>query len=136
MQDRFMALKSRSPMNWVLKLRAYGKRIRESITCLGSLIWSVDGEKLSYVDLELNMSQLRYFVRFQLDRAQNQLEEVLVVHPTEAREQVMPPVNLKDLKDNPAISEPGWNFLRDPRNTALRGYERWLLNRVLEADRL
>jgi hypothetical protein len=136
MQDRFMVLESRSPMNWALKLRAYGKKIRESTTCLGSLIWSVDGEKLSYVDLELTMSQLRYFVRFQLDRAQNQLEEVLLVHPTEAREQVVPSINLKDLKDNPAISEPGWNFLRDPRNTALQGHERWLLNRVLEIDRL
>jgi hypothetical protein len=91
-------------MNWALKLRAYGKKIRESTTCLGSLIWSVDGEKLSYVDLELTMSQLRYFVRFQLDRAQNQLEEVLLVHHTEAREQVVPPINLKDLKDNPAIN--------------------------------
>ncbi|KAF4637121.1 hypothetical protein G7Y89_g978 [Cudoniella acicularis] len=47
MQDRFMVLESRSPMNWALKLRAYGKKIRESITCLGSLIWSVDREKLS-----------------------------------------------------------------------------------------
>ncbi|KFY89491.1 hypothetical protein V500_05648 [Pseudogymnoascus sp. VKM F-4518 (FW-2643)] len=103
MQDRFMVLESRSPMNWALKLQAYRKKIRESTTCLGSLIWSVDGEKLSYVDLELTMSQLWYFVCFQLNRAQNQLEEVLLVHPTEACEQVVPPINLKDLKDNPAI---------------------------------
>jgi hypothetical protein len=80
------------------------------------------------------MSQLRYFIRFQLNRAQGQLEEILLVHPTETREQVVPPIALKDLKDNPAIIEPGWNFLQDPRNTALHGYERWLLNRVLEKD--
>ncbi|KAE9381022.1 hypothetical protein N431DRAFT_449748 [Stipitochalara longipes BDJ] len=56
MQDCFMVLESRSPMNLVLKLRAYGKKIRESIIYLGSLIWSLNGEKLLYVNLELTMS--------------------------------------------------------------------------------
>jgi hypothetical protein len=134
MQDRFTVLESRSPMSWVLKLRSYGKKVRESKTCLGSLIWSDDGEKLSHVNLELTISQLRYFVRFQLDRAQTQLEEILFVHPTEVREQIVARISLKDLKDNPAISDPGWDFLQDPRNTALHGHERWLLNRVLEKD--
>jgi hypothetical protein len=69
MQDRFMVLESRSPMSLLLKLRSYRKKIRESTTCLGSLIWSDDGEKLSYMNLELSMSQLRYFIRFQLNRA-------------------------------------------------------------------
>lgn len=136
MQDRFMVFESRSPMSFLLKLRSYGKKIRESTTCLGSLIWSDDGEKLSYMNLELSMSQLRYFIRFQLDRAHALLEEILLVHPTEIREEIVPPISLKDLKDNPAISAPGWNFLRDPRNTALHGYERWLLHRVLDEDRL
>ncbi|KAL5344977.1 hypothetical protein ACLOAV_009930 [Pseudogymnoascus australis] len=56
------------------------------------------------------MSQLRYFVRFQLNRAQNQSEEVLLVHPTEAREQVVPPINESEL-DSPANKKPRgiWN---------------------------
>ncbi|KAL5344188.1 hypothetical protein ACLOAV_010850 [Pseudogymnoascus australis] len=38
MQDRFMVYESRSPMSWVLKLRSYGKKIRESTTSLGFII--------------------------------------------------------------------------------------------------
>jgi hypothetical protein len=53
MRDRFMIYGSSSPMNWALKLRAYGKKIRDSTTSLGYIIWSEDGTGLSYKDTEL-----------------------------------------------------------------------------------
>jgi hypothetical protein len=48
MQDRFMVYGSRSPINWAQKLRVYGKKIRDSTTSLGYIIWSDDGQKLNY----------------------------------------------------------------------------------------
>lgn len=43
----------------------------------------------------------------------------------------VPGVNLDQLRDNPANDQPGWSFLKDPRNASLQGHDRWLLNCVL-----
>jgi hypothetical protein len=134
MQDRFMAYGTRSPMNWVLKLRAYGKKIQDTTTGLGHIIWSDDGEELSYKGLELTMTALRKFISHEVEIAQSQLHELLLVNPEENREDVVPALALRTLKDDPTVTKPGWSFLKDPRNTALHGHERWLLNRVANTD--
>ncbi|KAJ9655720.1 hypothetical protein H2201_008738, partial [Coniosporium apollinis] len=133
MQDRFMVYGSRSPMNWAQKLRTYGAKVRDNTTSLGFIIWSDDGQHLSYKDFELDMQQLRWFVRDQVDLAQAQLEELLLVHPEEVREDVVPAINMHGIKDNPSVSEAGWSFLSDGRNQEQFGnHDRWLLNRVLD----
>jgi hypothetical protein len=66
-QDRFMVYGTRSPMNWALKLRAYGKKIQDTTTALGYIVWSDDGEELSYKGLELTMTALRRFVSEQVE---------------------------------------------------------------------
>jgi hypothetical protein len=48
MRERFLMHGTRSPFNWVLRLRAYGKRIRNSTTSLGYIYWFDDHEKLTY----------------------------------------------------------------------------------------
>jgi hypothetical protein len=48
MHNRFMVYGSRSPINWIQKLRTYRKKIRNTTTSLGYLIWSDDGEVLEY----------------------------------------------------------------------------------------
>jgi hypothetical protein len=53
MQDRFMVYRTRSPMNWAQKLRTYGQKIQDTTTSLGHIIWSDDGEQLTYKDFEL-----------------------------------------------------------------------------------
>lgn len=35
MRERFMIYGSRSPFNWALRLRVYGKKVRNSTTSLG-----------------------------------------------------------------------------------------------------
>jgi hypothetical protein len=62
MQDRFMVYGTRSLINWVLKLRAYGKKIQDITTMLGHIIWSDNREKLNYKRLKLTMIALRRFV--------------------------------------------------------------------------
>ena len=64
-----------------------------------------------------------------------QLYEVLLIHPDEYCESVVPLLSLAELKDNPMASEPGWSFLQDPQNTlSLKGGERWVLDCVLDQD--
>jgi hypothetical protein len=43
MQDHFMVYGSKSPMNWILNLRAYSAKLRDSTTCLGFVEWLDDG---------------------------------------------------------------------------------------------
>ena len=134
MQERFMVYGTRSPMNWIQKLRTYGKRIADTTTGLGHIVWSEDAEELSYKGLELSMTGLKAFVAQQVRIAEAQLHSLLYVCPEEESRIAIPAFDLCSFKDNPAVSTPGWSFLRDPRNTALQGYERWLLNRITGTD--
>lgn len=136
MQERFMVYGTRSPMNWIQKLRTYGKRITDTTTGLGHIVWSEDAEELSYKGLELSIMGLKAFVVQQVRIAEAQLHSLLYVCPEEESRIVIPAFDLHSLKDNQAVSTPGWSFLRDSRNTALQGYERWLLNRITGTDRL
>ena len=104
MQDCFMVYSSRSPINWAQKLRVYGKKIRDSTTHLGYIIWSDDGQKLDYRELELSMSGLKQFIRQQVGLAQDKLHQLLLIYAKEAREDVVPIFRLQDLKDNLALN--------------------------------
>jgi hypothetical protein len=134
MQDRFMVYGTRSPMNWVQKLRTYGKKIQDTTTSLGHIIWTDDGEQLTYKDFEVTMTNLKSFVAKQVSIAQQQLHDLLLIHEDEDRESVTPKFNLRSLKDDPSISEPGWNFLKHAENSALHSHEDWLLTRVIKTD--
>ncbi|KAL5352019.1 hypothetical protein ACLOAV_001962 [Pseudogymnoascus australis] len=87
MQDRFMAYRSCLPINWAQKLR------------------SEDRQKLTYRDLELSMSGLKQFAQWQVEAAQEQLQQLLLIYAEEAREDVVPKLRLQDLKDNPALNQ-------------------------------
>jgi hypothetical protein len=134
MQERFMVYNTRSPMNWIQKLRTCGKNICNTTTGLGHIVWSDDRERLSYIGLELSMTGLRDFISEQVKAAEVQLHSLLYSSGDSATS--LPPLDLGSLKDNPAVSTAGWSFLSDPRNTALQGHSRWLLHRVVETDRL
>ncbi|KAL5351043.1 hypothetical protein ACLOAV_004617 [Pseudogymnoascus australis] len=68
------------------------------------------------------------------DHAADILEVMQDRFMDEDRESVTPKFNLRSLKDDPSISEPGWNFLKHTENSALHGYEDWLLTRVINTD--
>ncbi|EWY79884.1 hypothetical protein FOYG_16949 [Fusarium oxysporum NRRL 32931] len=104
MQQRFMVEGTRSPICWAQKLRAYGKAIKDTTTSIGP-----------------------YLVV--------QLSDLLLIHPEDDdRELVVSSLSLRSLADNPTESAPGWSFICHPKNTALHGYEKWLLNRILQTS--
>ncbi|KFY31505.1 hypothetical protein V493_01047, partial [Pseudogymnoascus sp. VKM F-4281 (FW-2241)] len=106
MQERFMVYSTHSPMNWAQKLRSFGKQINEVTTSVGHISWTDDSQRLSYKGLELGMADLKKFLATQTVVAQSLLGELLRIHPDEERDQVVPPVNLFQLKDDPANSKP------------------------------
>jgi hypothetical protein len=150
MHQRFMMTNTRSPVDWAQKLRAYGKKIQDTTTALGHIVWSDDGEELEYKGLKLSMAGLRRFLTVQQQAADRQLDGLLFSGPSigeQEQEQerdidaaaavLVPTVDLSQLKDDPANGQPGWSFLKDPRNSSLlQGRDEWLLNCVLEQKRL
>jgi hypothetical protein len=83
-----------------LKLRAYKKKIRDTTTSLGHIIWSKDRTALSYKDTELKMTKLQDFILNQVNLAQSKLEDLLLIYTYEAREDIVPTLVLRDLKDD------------------------------------
>jgi hypothetical protein len=139
LQDRFMVFGSDTPMNWILNLRAYGKKERDNTTTTGHIMWSDDGEQLSYRTLELTMNGLRWFLRDQVELAQNLLHDLLLLPAGEAdmRQQYVPNLQLSALKDDPTVREPRHSFLCEPRNQHILGEkQRYILHRIRSSSAL
>jgi hypothetical protein len=136
MRERFLLPGVATPFAWVIRLRTFGKRIQNTTTSLGYIYWSDDQETLSYKELQLTMPGLRRFIRVQVELAQYELEQLFLIHDEEAREAIIPQLNLNQLTDDPTNNKRGWNFLQDPRNHAVLSTtgQRWLLDRVLTVD--
>jgi hypothetical protein len=136
MRERFLLYGVRAPFGWITRLRTYGKKIQNSTTGMGYIYWSDDEQTLSYKDLQMSMQGFRQFVASQVQLAQAELAQLFLLHEEEVREEVVPQLALHELQDDPTNNQRGWNFLRDPRTRKAlptQG-ERWLLDRVLEAD--
>ncbi|KAH5618970.1 hypothetical protein HBI23_245980 [Parastagonospora nodorum] len=136
MRERFMVRGSRTAFDWACRLRAYAKKVVSNTTSLGYITWSEDGSSVTYKDTGFSMDALRKFIAVQIDKAQQELEDLLLLHADEARDDIVPPVYLYRLQDNHSNGQKGWNFLKDQRNAAQlqEGGDRWLLSRVLEND--
>ncbi|EDU46245.1 conserved hypothetical protein [Pyrenophora tritici-repentis Pt-1C-BFP] len=134
MRERFMVRGSRTAFDWACRLRSYAKKVVSNTTSLGYIAWSEDGSLVTYKDTGFSMDALRKFIAVQVKKAQQELEDLLLLHPEEARDDIVPPVYLYRLQDNHSNGQKGWNFLKDQRNAdqLQEGGDRWLLNRVLE----
>ncbi|RKK77507.1 hypothetical protein BFJ71_g16731 [Fusarium oxysporum] len=132
MQDRFMTKDARSPISWSLKLRAYGKAVKDNTTSLGYITWSDDNEILSYKKMRFSMTGLRDLVSAEVEAAQNQLADLLLVPPDTERKHIVPQVSLRSVVDDPSEGAPGWNFTCHPQNEVLHGHRRWILDRILK----
>lgn len=112
LRDRFMIHGTRSTFNWASRLRMYGKKVRDSTTCLGYIEWTDDGQYVTYKDIDIfGMEQFKDFVRAQVQEAQVQLEELILLHPNEKREDMGIAFRMHRLVDNAAENVHGWNFL-------------------------
>ena len=137
MRARFMTLNNCTPFTWAVSLRSFGKRIRDSITSLGYIQWSEDGHTVFYRNLELRISAFQAFVRAQVERTQTLLEDLFLLSNDEQRQEIVPKIALYRVRDNPAMIERGWTFLKDPRNVdTLPARDNWMLQRVLRNSAL
>ncbi|CAI6340681.1 unnamed protein product [Periconia digitata] len=103
------------------------------MTSLGSISWSDDGQQLSYKSLEFTMNSLQWFLHDQVQEAQDQLHDLLLLPSRDAdmQSQRVPQLHLARLRDDPTVSLANYSFLDNKRNEGiLGGKERYLLHRV------
>jgi hypothetical protein len=117
MRARFMVNGTRSPLSWASRLRLYGKKVRDSTTCLAYISWSDENLSVSYKGItDLTLDAFRGFIRDQVHKAHAQLEDLLLLHPEEGREDTDIRFWIHRVVDNPAETSKNWNFLSHPRN--------------------
>lgn len=145
MADRFMTLTryggKPSPMDWLLRLRTYGMKIRFSTNADGVVQWV--GDTMLFGHIQFSMQQLRSMIHGLVETAQIHLyRELLLLDMNEdgqlaASATILPEIPWDDVVDNPAEMRSGWSFLDDPRNT-FGGVDgrTWLTERIIREKRL
>jgi hypothetical protein len=137
LRDRFKLHGTRSPFSWACRMRMYGKKVRDSTTCLDYISWTDDDQSVSYKDITgLHMDQFKRLINEQVERAHAQLEDLLLLHQDEKREDLDIAFRMHRLLDNAAENRLDWNFLQDTRNSKgeLPDRRHWLLERVIQND--
>lgn len=124
-----------TPMDWVLRLRAYGKGANQGTNSAGHVLWV--GDEILYGYVRYTMPQLRSMIHGLVQATRMELRrELLLLELDDAGDAVegatlLPTVAWDKMVDNPAELRAGWNFLQDARNT-FSGVDGagWLAKRV------
>lgn len=132
----------RTPFSWLLRLRVFGKRIRNQNTRAGDIIWSGDLQTLTFHKLQFTMDGFRCFLHTQIRLAQDQLCSLLF--RTSNGQDSIPSLEMRELRDEHSNYECDWSFLRDNRNRRVlqtdsggdQPGDRWLMNRVTRTEPL
>ncbi|KAK3064859.1 hypothetical protein LTS18_003285 [Coniosporium uncinatum] len=77
MMNHFVVFGTESPMDYAQRLRCFWANIRDTTTSIGHIIWSDDGLPLSYKHFELDLPEFRWFLRDQMQEAQQHLRCLL-----------------------------------------------------------
>ncbi|KAJ1672593.1 hypothetical protein EV182_006878, partial [Spiromyces aspiralis] len=133
-----------SPMDLVLRLRAYGKAVQANMNADGVVDWH--GDELLIGRVQFGMASLRAMIHGLLHAARVQLRQaVLLLDVDEDGEPaavatprgepgsatVWPAIRWDQLVDNAAETKAGWSFTEDPRNQEVFGSmdgKWWLAN--------
>ena len=114
----------------MLDLRSYGQHLAMQSTSEGKVEWR--GDRLSYGDVCLHMSQLRRMVSLLTYDTRELLNSLLLLGLR------TPALSLQSLSDSPNSFEAGFSFVRLPRNGEFLKADgsRWLLDQVVAAPHL
>ena len=135
MRERFLIHGCRSPFAWALRLRAYGKQVRNSTISLGYIHWLEDGQTLEYKQTRFTLQGLQNLIKHEVHEAQEQLQDLLLITD---REDEAPFLDVNQLTDDPTKTHRNWTFLQEPRNREIlaTGSQRWLIDRIIRTPDL
>jgi hypothetical protein len=143
MANRFMTLTEYSgkptPMDAILRLRAFGFKIRFTTNADGVVDWI--GDTLLYGHIQFSMPQVRSMVHGMIASARQHVLGELMLLQVDSEGAVvegttpLPTIDWGTLVDNAAEQQVGWSFMEDPRNhhaTSVADPKQWLGRRIVD----
>jgi superfamily II DNA helicase RecQ len=127
---RFLRRGTRSPFEWMFDLRSYGQHLAMQSAAGGKVSWT--GDRLSYGDISLDISQLKRMVSLLSYDTRQLLDSCLLFGlPT-------PAISIQSLVDNPSSTEAGFSLVRHSEARKLLEVEGgcWLLDQVVRSPDL
>jgi hypothetical protein len=144
MANRFMTLTEYNgkptPMDSILRLRAFGFKIRFTTNAEGVIDWV--GDTLLYGNIQFSMPQLRSMIHGMIASARQHILKKLLLLQVDSEGSIVknttlcPVIDWKKLVDNAAERQVGWSFIEDPRNknaTSVEDPKNWLAQ-LIETD--
>jgi hypothetical protein len=141
MANRFMTLSEYNgkptPMDSILRLRAFGFKIRFTTNAEGVIDWM--GDTLLYGNIQFSMPQLRSMIHGMIASARQHMLAKLMLLQVDGEGSIVkgttpcPVIDWGRLVDNAAEQQVGWSFMEDPRNkhaTSVEEPKRWLGQRL------
>jgi superfamily II DNA helicase RecQ len=141
MANRFMTLieynGKPTPMDCILRLRAFGFKIRFTTNAEGVIDWV--GDTLLYGNIQFSMPQLRSMIHGMIASARQHILANLMLLQIDSEGSVAtdttacPTIDWGKLVDNAAEQQVGWSFMEDPRNknaTSVGDPKQWLAQRL------
>jgi hypothetical protein len=141
MASRFMTLTEYNgkptPMDYILRLRAFGFKIRFTTNAEGVIDWA--GDTLLYGNIQFSMAQLRSMIHGMIASTRQLILTDLLLLQVDSEGAVventteLPVIYWGQLVDNAAEQRVGWSFMEDPRNqgaTSVEDPKRWLGQRL------
>jgi superfamily II DNA helicase RecQ len=147
MANRFMTLTEYNgkptPVDAILRLRAFGFKIRFTTNADGVIDWM--GDTLLYGNIQFSMPQVRSMVHGMIAGARQHVLSELMLLQVDSEGAVventtaLPTIDWRKLVDNAAEQQVGWSFMEDPRNhsaTSVADPKQWLGQRVVDEKEL
>lgn len=151
MVSRFMVLmefgkSGPTPMDTILRLRAYGRTIHDTSNAAGVIDWH--GDQLLYGKAMFSMDSLRAMIHSMVQEGRLQLRRRVLLLKTDDEGEIdagvaqagLPVIRWDKLVDNAAETQRGWYFVKDGRNKEALGDgtdgARWMMQRVFQEERL
>jgi hypothetical protein len=124
MANRFMTLieynGKPTPMDSILRLRAFGFKIRFTTNAEGVIDWV--GDTLLYGNIQFSMPQLQSMIHGMIASARQHILANLMLLQIDSEGSIArdttacPTIDWGKLVDNAAEQQAGWSFMEDPRN--------------------
>jgi hypothetical protein len=145
--SRFMTLTEYNdkptPMDSILRLRAFGFKTRFTTNVEGVVDWV--GDTLLYGNIQFSMPQLRSMIHGMMASARQQMLSDLMMLQVDSEGEIIPNttacpvIHWEKLVDNAAEQKVGWSFMEDPRNkhaTSVEEPKQWLGRRLQGEEKL
>jgi len=122
MRTKFLVFDSKTPMDWMLTVRNFGRSLNSERTWDGNIVWSPDCKTITCKDFKFSISDFSKFASVTLlEKARGSLAnlllaKLLLLGDGETLKKDAPDPKLHALEDLPQESEAGWSFLKYHKN--------------------